>query len=139
MKMAETPTSPVTGAATTTPTAAPKSDLEALQGKWTGKDLGGEGDNTALLVISRNNLEFRGSNPDDWYKGTFTLREGTSPKQCVFAVRDCASPDYIGKTSLAIYKLENGTLTIAGNEPGNPEPPESFEATTARRFEFKLK
>ena len=119
--------------------SASNSDFDRLQGTWIGKEIGADSDSTASLVIAGHDLEYRGSNPNDWYKGTFTLREGTNPRQCVFAVKDCASPDYVGKTSNAIYRLENGTLMIAGNEPGNPDVPSGFETPGARRFEFRAK
>jgi hypothetical protein len=41
---------------------------------------------------------------------------------------------YIGKTACAIYRVEGGTLTLTGNEPGNPEMPSGFDAPGARHF-----
>ena len=117
---------------------ASKSDLDMMQGSWKGTEVGGE-DNAASLVVSGRKMEYHGANPKDWYKGTFTLRENTNPKQCVFEVVECASPDYVGKNGNAIYELEGGVLKIAGNEPGKPEMPTSFDDPEARRFVFKLK
>ena len=90
-----------------------------------------------LGVCSGKNLEFHGSDPNDWYKGTFSLREDANPKRCIFRVTECAAPDYVGKTSYAIYSIENGTLKIAGNEPGKPDAPSGFDDTGARRLVFK--
>jgi hypothetical protein len=39
---------------------------------------------------------------------------------------------------MTIYQFANGTLNIAGNEPGNPDAPSTFESQGARRFTFKL-
>jgi uncharacterized protein (TIGR03067 family) len=117
--------------------ASPKADLEKIQGNWKGEEVGAD-DGTATLKISGQDIEYRGSNPNDWYKGTLTLREDTKPKQCVLVVTGCAVPDYVGKNCMAIYELANGTLTIAGNEPGNPDPPSSFGSQGARLFKFKL-
>ena len=39
---------------------------------------------------------------------------------------------------LSIYKLEGGTLTLVGNEPGAPAAPKTFEGEqNSRRFVFK--
>ena len=40
---------------------------------------------------------------------------------------------------MAIYRIESDTLTIAGNEPGNPNAPDGFDAPGAARLEFKRK
>ena len=77
--------------------------------------------------------------PNEWYKGTFTLRENMTPRQLLGTVTECAAPQYVGKTSYAIYRLENGALTLTAKEPGNPEPPSGFESNDARRFIFKEK
>ena len=71
------------------------------------------------------------------YKATFTLREDMSPKQFVAVITECPAPQYVGKTANAIYRVEDGTLTITGNEPGNPAMPAVFDAPGARRIVFK--
>jgi uncharacterized protein (TIGR03067 family) len=131
------PTPPAPSVPTPPKPPTAKSDFDTIQGTWKGQEIGGD-EGAATLTISGKNLEVRGSNPNDWYKGTFVLREDTNPKQCIFSVTECAAPDYVGKVSHAIYSIENGALTIAGNEPGNPEPPSAFDADGARRFRFKL-
>ena len=40
-------------------------------------------------------------------------------------------------TGYAIYELRDGTLTITGNEPGNPAVPAGFDASGARKLVFK--
>jgi hypothetical protein len=45
----------------------------------------------------------------------------------------------VGKTAHEIYKIENGELTITGNEPGNPAVPSSFDAPGARQMVFTLR
>jgi uncharacterized protein (TIGR03067 family) len=89
------------------------------------------------LVISGNHSEYRGASPDDWGKGTFTLREDTQRKQLLFALAECGPSQYLGKTCCMIYKIEAGTLTAAANEPGAPEAPSSFDAPGARHMVFK--
>jgi uncharacterized protein (TIGR03067 family) len=84
-------------------------------------------------------LEFSGTNPNEWYKATFSLREDTTPKQLVAVITDCAAAQYIGKTSYAIYEIKDGTFTMAGNEPGKTTAPASFDAPDARKFIFTKK
>jgi hypothetical protein len=36
----------------------------------------------------------------------------------------------------AIYRIEAGTFTLTGNEPGNLEVPSSFDAPGSRKFVF---
>jgi hypothetical protein len=40
---------------------------------------------------------------------------------------------------MAIYRLENGTLTITGNEPGNPAVPTAFDAPDSACLELRKK
>jgi len=116
-----------------------QSDATALQGTWTGEENGGApGVNT--LTIQGSTVEFHGSNPMEWYKATFTIREDTTPKQLTAVITDCPAPQFVGKTSYSIYKIENGTLTLVGSEPGKSEPPTSFEGGGgARKFVFHKK
>src|SRR5436190_16283458 len=63
------PAQPAPVAAPAPPVPAAKSDLDMLQGKWTGKEIGSDSNGEATLVISGHNIEYHGSNPNDWYKG----------------------------------------------------------------------
>ncbi len=110
-------------------------DSIVLQGPWAGQEMGASGSPT--LSVEGTKLEFHGANTNEWYKATFTLREETVPKQLDAIVTECPAPKYVGKTVHAIYKIEAGTLTLAGNEPGNPAAPASFDAPGARQFVFK--
>jgi len=104
------------------------------QGKWRGKESGAEG--ACSLVLQGSTLEFRGADTNEWYKATFSAYD-TTPKQLVVLVTDCPMPQYVGKTAYAIYQLENGTLTVTGNEPGNPTVPAGFDAAGARKLVLK--
>jgi len=117
----------------------PLADSAALQGTWTGKELSADSDDPCRLIVSGQNFEFHGPDSNEWYKGTFTLREGSNPKVLVAAITDCPVEKYVGKTDFAIYRLENGTLILTAYEPGNPEVPAGFDAPETRRFVFKLK
>ncbi len=109
----------------------------ALQGDWRGQEIGG-GAKPASLVFQGSNFEFRSADTNEWYKAAFTVYE-TNPKQLVAVITDCPVREYVGVTTYAIYQLVDGTLTLTGNEPGNPLSPAGFEAPGARKFSFKQK
>jgi RNA polymerase sigma factor (sigma-70 family) len=110
------------------------SDLTAIQGTWTGHEKGRPG--ASSMVLQGTNLDFHGANPNEWYKGTFSLKETTNPKQLVATITDCPAPEYVGKVSYSLYKLDGNTLTVSGNEPGNPAMPTSFDEPGSRTFVF---
>ena len=116
-----------------------KPDSVALQGTWSGSEVGAETQGSPSLTVNGTTLEFHGANPQEWYKATFTLQEDTTPKQLEAVVTECPFPKYVGKTAHAIYKIEDGKLTLTGNEPGNPAVPASFDAQGARQIVFTLK
>jgi beta-lactamase regulating signal transducer with metallopeptidase domain len=119
--------------------AAPtKSDPDSLQGTWTGREARDNSSGAASLVITGSAFEFHNVDTNEWYKVTYSIYD-TNPQQLVTIITQCPFPQYVGKTSYSIYKLENGELTVAGNEPGNPVVPASFDASGARKFVFKRK
>jgi uncharacterized protein (TIGR03067 family) len=113
-----------------------KSDAAKLQGTWNGREIGVTAEAPRKLVFSGKQFDYRGTHPDDWGKGTFTLREDTQPKQLVVTLTECGPVQYVGKTSCMIYKIEDGTLTAAASEPGNPAP-SSFDSPRCRRMVFR--
>ena len=113
------------------------SDSAALKGTWQGREGGAV--QADSLVLADNNLEFHGANPQEWYKGTFTLHEDANPKQMIITITDCPFPKYVGQTANAIYRIEKGKLTIAGNEPGDPAMPTAFNARGTRTMVFTMK
>ena len=106
------------------------------QGKWHGKEAGREGDSEATLTLNGANLEFHGMDTNEWYKGTFKVYD-TNPKQIVATVTECPLHQYVGQTSYAIYQIQDGILTLTGNEPGNPTVPAGFDAPGSRKLTFK--
>jgi uncharacterized protein (TIGR03067 family) len=116
-----------------------KSDSAALQGTWKGQEIGGDTPGDSCLIITGKNLEFRGANTNEWYKGTFSLQEGANPKVFLASITDCCAPKYNGKTGYVLYRIEKDTLTFTVNEPGSPAPPASFDASDTRRFVLKKK
>jgi uncharacterized protein (TIGR03067 family) len=125
------------------PAAAPegsapsKPHLTALEGSWHGNELTPDHQGPASITFSGQTLEFHGADAGDWCKGTFILRDNTDPKQLVGAITDCPSADAVGKAVYAIYKIENGSLTISGNAPGDLNIPAVFDASGTRQFVLK--
>jgi len=112
-------------------------DASALQGNWTGSEGAANSPGIPSLTIQGTNLEFHGSNPMEWYKATFTLHEDSTPKQLEVVITDCPAPQFVGRTAHAIYKIENGELTVNGNPPGNPNVPADFGTPGSRQIVFK--
>ncbi len=120
--------------------APAKSDVAVLQGTWKGRVIQDNPEHPCSLTISGSNYDFRDdADSNVWYKGTFTLREDTTPRQYIALINECPFPRYVGKTSMAIYRVEDGTLTLTAYEPGNSEVPTAFDATDAARIEVKKK
>ena len=111
-----------------------KSESESLQGTWIGREAGRNTEGTCSLVVTGNTIEFKGPAGNEWYKGTFVLHQHPEPKQVIAQIMECSIPEYVGRSSKAIYRLEGSELTLTGNEPGNPEVPAGFEAPGSRTF-----
>lgn len=101
------------------------SDMTAIQGMWVGNEAG-EQANQCKLVIQGDTLEFHGSNPQEWYRATFVLDEHAQPKALDVHIRECGISKYVDEVARAIYSIEQGTFTLAGNEPGSPNRPAAF-------------
>ena len=97
-----------------------------LDGTWVGTadgDYGGQW----TFVISKGKVEIKG--PDSiFYSGMVKLNTKTNPKQADFKINNCSQPEYIGATSLGIYKLEGNKLTLVASEPGSMYRPSYLES-----------
>jgi len=119
---------------------AAKSDQTAIQGTWKGRTRRDNPEHQVTFVVSSKHFDFHDdTETNNWYKGTFTLKEDTSPRQFIATITDCPFPQYIGKTSKAIYKIEKDTLTITANEPGKEGVPDDFDSAEASSIEVTKK
>jgi uncharacterized protein (TIGR03067 family) len=112
-------------------------ELQRLQGRWEGAMVGQEKDGKITITITGNSLHFH-RDSDFWFETTFTQPVGTDPKQLHATIKDCASKDSIGKVVVAIYKIEEGTLSLVAI--GDGEPPKSFEPAEVKglsRYELR--
>ena len=114
-------------------------DVDALQGTWTGPEIGSASQAKAVLTITGTNLDFRGADTNEWYQANFVLHENVNPKQLIAVVTACPAPPYVGKTANAIYQFNGSNIfLLVGNEPGDPTIPASFtNAPGARQFLFQ--
>jgi uncharacterized protein (TIGR03067 family) len=110
-----------------------------LQGTWFRQDTGTNGPGWTSLVFNGPNLELHGKDTNYWFRGTFSLREDTHPKQLVAVLTAAPDPQEVGKKANGIYQLQDGTLTITFNEPGDPAVPAGFDAPGADTLVFKQK
>lgn len=96
-----------------------------LDGTWVGTADGEYGE--WAFAISEGKVEVKG--PDsEYYSGTVKLNSKTNPKQVDFKINKCSQPEYVGETSLGIYKLDGNKLTIAASEPGSVSRPYYLES-----------
>jgi uncharacterized protein (TIGR03067 family) len=105
----------------------PAEGLKPLQGHWEGDGAGGK----CSITIEGDSLYYR--NARGWFKTTFMLPAGTEPRQLHATIKECSPPSdsSIGTVVHAIYKIEDGTLTLADFDPAG-EPPKSFEGAPNR-------
>lgn len=102
-------------------------EFKPLQGHWEGEGAGGK----CSITITGNSLHYRAGT--NWWKTTFTLPAGTNPRQLHATIKDSSPPskDAVGQVIFAIYKIEDGTLTLA-DYPTPDEPPKTFESAPSR-------
>jgi len=109
---------------------APKADLAPWQGTWIGRVADDAEAGQITMTVRGEQADFRAPGPVKQYKGKLVVNSAANPKQVDFVVLECSEPQYVGKSSLGIYKFgEDGTLTLAANEPGVGTRPQSFQRT----------
>ena len=118
------PARPTTVASQPPPTAA---ELKPLQGYWEGEGAGGK----CSITITGNSLHFY-ARTDFWYETTFALPAGTDPQQLHATIKDSSPPtNDIGQVVFAIFKIEDGALTLAVDDMSH-QPPKTFPGALSR-------
>ena len=125
----EQPTAKAEGAANQ-PTAA---ELQSLQGTWEGVQVGDKAQQKVPITITGHSLDFH-RDTNFWFKTSMTLPAGKVPKQLHATIKGCppSQDSSIGQVVRAIFKIEDGTLTLATIDDDAEETPQSFEAAEAR-------
>ena len=118
-------------------------ELQLLQGTWEGVLAGDKAQQKVTVTITGNSLHFY-RDTNFWWKTTMTLSADTNPRQLHAVITDChdcapQQENSVGKVVVAIFKIEDGTLTLAtGN--GDGVAPKSFEGTVdngLNRYELR--
>jgi hypothetical protein len=113
------------GCTTRRPLTVAELQLQRLQGYWEGDGAAG----ACSITIKGNSLHFY-ARKDFWFETTFALPAGTDPLQLHATIKNSAPPtNGVGDVVFAIYKIEDGTLTLAVE---GEEPPKTFSATSAQ-------
>jgi uncharacterized protein (TIGR03067 family) len=133
-----------TGGKANPPTAA---ELQRLQGTWEGVALSKEtaggpfvkSAGTITITVTGNSFHFH-RDTNFWFETTITLSAGTDPQQLRATIKANAASqgtNAIGKVVVAIFKIEDGTLTLAARGDGSEETPISFEDGKVTRYELR--
>src|SRR5260370_14675010 len=130
------------GCTTHPPTAT---ELQRLQGTWEGVALGQEtpgrpfvkSSGSITIMIRGNSFHFH-RDTNFWFETTITLAAGTNPHQLRATIKHSAPPeDSNGKVVVAIFQVEDGTLTLAARGDGSKETPISFKDAKVTRYELR--
>jgi len=84
------------------------------------------------LTVTGDSLHFY-RDTNFWFKTTITLPPGTNPQQFHATIKECppSQLDSIGQVVGAIFKIEDGTLTLADYTLSD-EPPKTFASARSR-------
>jgi|GEM_PF-1501229 len=119
----------VSGGVIPTPASSPSPYAKTtLEGPWSGYEEGASSQWNAMFEEATRTFKFGNSTGTEWYKGTYTVDAGTTPRRMELSVGDSSNSWYIGKISYGIYKIENNTLSLAFFNPGVSARPASFTA-----------
>lgn len=115
-------------------------DLQSLQGTWEGGEVGNQYQKI-IITITGHALHFH-RDTNFWFETTITLPTGTDPKQLHATIKGCppSQADSIGKVARAIFKIEDGTLTlvpISDDPEGTPKSFADAEAKKLTRYELQ--
>jgi uncharacterized protein (TIGR03067 family) len=132
------PAAAVRAEATTARTQPAAAEVQHLQGTWEGASVGQESAGKITITFSGNSLHFQGLKADQWYDATFTMQEGTRPRQLRATITGCPQVKDIGTVIGAIFKIENKTLSLAGLEDdGASDDSEAFDGNTMFHYRFR--
>lgn len=91
------------------------------------------------ITITGNSFHFH-RDTNFWFETTITLPAGTDPQQLHATIKGnvpSQGSNAIGKVVVAIFKIEDGTLTLAARGDGAEDTPTSFEDEKVTRYELR--
>ena len=115
-------------------------ELQLLQGTWEGVLVGDNAHQKVTITITGNSLHFH-RDTNFWFATTITLPTGTDPRQLHATIKDGApgQENSVGKVVVAIFKIEDGTLTLAalGDDEETPKSFKAAEDKGLNRYELR--
>ena len=87
------------------------------------------------ITITGNSFHFH-RDTNFWFETTITLPAGKDPKQLHATIKGChdcppQQGNSVGTVVVAIFKIEDGTLTLAVDDMSH-EPPKTFPGASSR-------
>jgi len=99
--------------------------------------VGHESEGKITITITGNSLHFH-RDANFWFETTMTLPAGTNPRQLRATIKGSppSQASSVGKVVGAIFKIDDGTLTLAATAEGDEETA-SFEDKGLTRYELR--
>jgi hypothetical protein len=119
------------------PTQLPAAAKQSLQGAWEGPKKGRESDGRYKLTITGDALRYQGPKAEEWYEAKFTLPEGKFPLQLHATITGSPRKDDVGAKVTAVFKIEDGTLSLAGYDANAPAGWDPFDENEQFLYELR--
>lgn len=101
--------------------------------------MGDQSKTKITITITGNSLHFY-RDTNFWFETTITLPASTDPQQLHATIKNSAPPaEAIGQVVRAIFKIEDGTLTLATIGDDAEDTPKSFEAIKDQGTRYELR
>lgn len=115
--------------------------LRLLQGTWEGVMVGDKAREKITVSVAGDSFRFH-RDTNFWFQTTIALPAGKDPRQLRATITGCpkSQADSIGKVVAAIFKVEDGTLTLiagGGDADGLPKSLEASENQGLSRYELR--
>jgi hypothetical protein len=134
------PGATVRAQAPTAKTPPATAGVQQLQCVWEGVQVGQESAGPINITFDGNALHFQGSKADLRYDASFTLKKDARPQQLHATITGGGPGNDIGRMVGAFFKIENGTLSLAGLEDDAPSTVDDAEAFDRNRiFHYRLR
>lgn len=93
----------------------------SLDGRWTGCDVQ-QPEAKCTVTINGDQLEYRGTQPADWLRGSLVLNEQAQPRQMDLTIKEAGAINRndVGTTALLIYERRGDELTVAVSNQVRP-------------------
>ena len=109
---------------------SPQPASQRLQGTWEGVVVGEKSQNKYTIKVSGDSFYFH-RDTNFWFETTIALPKDTKPQQLHATIKNSAKgqESSIGKTVVAVLKIEEEILTLVTKGAGSDDLPQSLENT----------